>query len=375
MTKFYISILLIAMVILFGVSTTQNNPIQGTMRDTIYPYQVELDSLDETHAFFGGGSYFFQYTAEDKEVIEKVASFPWESNYYASASGWGLGHGLQAMSLSNRSKLPDGFYIKWYSPFENQRWEAKGDFDFDFFRQLEKHYVEMPFNSSSSSNFFLKYFNFVVNAGPEGRLAIWIVGKGQQYLLVRARANSLGEGSQGVISPSFPTYGMTSEETAERRIKTVSAKVQEDYKNNNMAHYAELWDRRMKRYNWHLMGNEHFGLLESLVSYSNGERLTASKEGKIAFRDRFAAPKEIFIFLINRKDPKHQERLRVRVNEEEMMKVLETLTKDDPDKEVHLKLDVSEDLKILSLIAFTDNESIEVMQITAKLFDLKRKAI
>lgn len=374
MIKLYISIFFIVLILLFSASTTRNNQ-HDPIREKVFHYEVELDSLDETHAFFGGGSYFFQYTTEDKEEIEKVASFPWEANYYSSASSWGIGHGLQAMSISNRSKLPDGFYVKWYSPFENQRWEVKGYFDFDFFKQLEKHYVEMPFNSGSSNDFFLKSFNFVVNAGPEGRLAIWIVGKGQRYLLVRARANNLGEGYQGVMSPSFPIYGMTPEEMAERRIKTVSAKVQEDYKNNNMAHYAELWDRRMKRYNWRLMGNEHFGLLESLVSYSNGERLTASKEGKIAFRDRFAAPKEIFVFLINRKDPAHQERLRVRINEEEMITALETLTKDNPDKEVRLKLDISEDLKIISVIAFTDNESIEVMKITAKLFDLKRNAI
>ena len=363
MSKYFYQIIFLIVIACIGVlAVTEYSDGFFTKPKKIYKYGIDIGSLYPNEMYFGKGDYFYKYNEQGEAI--PIVTFP---QFYARFNNVKkLGIGAQGVSVSNKAEIPDGVMLYWFSPFEDKLWRARVDFD----QKLLKAYMDLEYYSAWDKGMVKNISEdglstFVVNLGPEGRAAVWM----ESYLLATPQAVEVD------MEKNWPNYyiagaKVTRAELIEERVALLTEENQKLYREGKLA-TAERWDRLMKQYSWEVIGNEHFNIKYISAGYSNGEAYHLYDGKKALIKDTHAVPINLSAFIESTDEQKQYELLWIGFDEEEILNAFETISKNNPDEKIQLKISPNRELTDVEVFVKAGRYIIEIKKIKAQLRDIK----
>ncbi|WP_342386914.1 hypothetical protein WMO13_04205 [Ignatzschineria larvae DSM 13226] len=322
----------------------------------IFGYTVTLGAPQEFNLLFGGHNSYLYLTEKNQETGEKidriVTSFPTLGDF----QGGFWRNGGTKTSNSNRAEFPTGIYLQWYSLFEKQGWKIRFDFDPIFMEKLKHHcfrnvnrgaQVCMIDRRNFGQNYILGSFNFSIYAMPSGLAYVYMSGGGETYLLGELQAEPTDINFESYKITLGSRLNETGDEVFNRRLSYQTEEFQKAYHDGTLSFSTEKWERRMKRYDWELVGNSFYKVKGPFNAvYTNAEMYNIYQDGKNTFRDRHAPPNHLTVYLEGTElspNPGVVKRVRFKFDDDEIMKSFEIMSALDPDVKLQLQLDLSAD--------------------------------
>lgn len=332
-----------------------------------YGYVVEIGGDEVTQPYMGEGNCLYQKTGEGTH--KKIVDFP---AFYYRYVKMPMGMGEQGTSISNRAEMPDGIRLQWFAPYENQMWVVEADFDDDKLEALKNHEFIATTNKNRVEEKFMKddRFDFVINIGPKGKANVWVFGYGEQYLLVTLQAKKGADYLWDYYRVSGFDRDATREEIIESVLNSRSDEFIEQYREGTLDKSPKNWDRQMRRFNWELVGNEHFELQDYFGYYSNGEQYSRYPGQENAFNERHGAPVQLIAFVKGFDAEKRYERVRMHLDRFEVLDAFEKLTSENPDEPLKVRLAITQDMSEIFIYVENQTDRIEIFEINAYLENL-----
>ncbi|MHC5224671.1 hypothetical protein [Ignatzschineria sp. LJL83] len=289
-------------------------------------------------------------------------------------------------SNSNRGEFPTGIYLQWYSLFEKQGWEKRFDFNADFMEQLKYHCfrnVNQGFESclvdrrTFGTDYMSGRFSFDIYAMPSGLAYVYISGGGETYLLGELQAEPRDIDFESYKRTLGSRLNETGEEVFNRRLSYQTEEFQEAYHNGTLSFSTEQWERRMKRYNWELIGNSLYKVKGPYNGvYTNAEMYNIYEDGKNTFHDRHAPPNHLTVYLEGTElspNPGVVERFRFRFDDDEIMNAFEEVEALDPEGKIQLEVIVSSDLKSYRVLLTNGTKGVRLYPTMFNLEDIPKE--
>ena len=270
--------------------------------------------------------------------------------------------------------MPDAAMVRWVSPLENRIWLAQFKFDQGFIDALKQYTLRTPFYSVEYTRFIdpKVAFSLVVNAGYAGRAAIWLSARGESYLL------GSEVGFEEPIADSEWRYFTPPSDFKDRNEAIMWSRLhmnkagKQAYQNGTLDMSGKPWDRKMRRYNWNVIGGNYFKMTDFQGKFTNGEQYYIYEEGGNRFRTQHAAPIWLHMIVQDRYQHDHYERVHVNFDPEYIMKTFERFTAKDPNTPLSLKVDIDKAMENITLTLYGPDYHEELKFIDATLLDLKR---
>lgn len=331
-----------------------------------YSYTVNIGGENIVEAYLGQGNYFYKDLGYDIEPLRYFPEF-----YYRFLSVDTMGRGEQGSSLTKKYlDFPDGVMLYWYAPYEDAMWIAKYPFDQKIIERF-KNYQFYDVIDGEDRIFFdsSRNINFVVNIGSEGRAAIWLNMWGESYLLglIQGFKGGFDQWSYYRVSG---LEGKTREEIVLNLLEDRPEEFRQQFKDGTLDKSAKNWDRQMKRYQWDIVGNEHFKIKDFFGYYANGEQYYRYENKPHAFYTDHAVPIEFIVFVESLDEKKQYERLRIKLDRYEVLEAFEKLFQINQDEPLSFKLSLTRDLKEISIYVKNKKNIFEVKNIKASLQDI-----
>lgn len=348
--------ILVTVLFLIGMIMIVEKVNSNSENEKIYfKYTVGINAPNEYNLLFGGhNSYFYRQEIDSQtgqKVDRRVTSFPTLGDFMG---GYWRSSGTVTSQL-NEGEFPTGVYLKWYSLFEKQGWEVRYELPVDLISQLKSHkFINLHEGDLSKVITRYKGFSFDLYAMPKGLVYLYISGGGETYLL--------GEIQAKPVDINFDIYRKTlhskRDETAEdvfnRRLSYQTEEFQEAYHNGTLSFSTEKWERRMKRYNWEVVGNNLYKVKGPYNGvYTNAEMYNIYEDGKNTFRDQHAPPNHLTVYLEGTElspNPGRVERVRFRFDDDEIMEAFEKVEAVNPEGKIKLEVVMSSDFKTYRIL-------------------------
>ena len=126
----------------------------------------------------------------------------------------------------------------------------------------------------------------------------------------------------------------------------------------------------MRRFNWELVGNEHFELQDYFGFYSNGEQYSRYPGQENAFNERHGAPVQLIAFMKGLDAEKRYERVRMHLDRFEVLAAFEKLTSNNPEELLKVRLGITQDMSEIFIYIENQTDRIEILGINAYLENL-----
>ena len=331
-----------------------------------YSYTVNVGGEDTVEAYLGQGNYFYKDLGYDIKPLKYFPAF-----YYRFLSYDIMGGGEQGSSATSEYlEFPDGVMLYWYAPYEDEMWIAKYPFDHKILERLKKHKFSRVLRANGAeANFFDDDLDFIINIGAEGRAAIWMLKHEEKYLL------GLIQGIKGGFD-QWDYYhvsgleGKTREEIVLNLLEDRSEEFRQQFYDGTLDKSAKNWDRQMKRYQWEIIGNEHFKIKDFFGYYANGEQYYRYENKPHAFYTDHAVPIEFIVFVESLDEQKQYERLRIKLDRYEVLEAFEKLCQINCDEPLSFKLSLTRDLTEIFIYVKNKTNIFEIKTIKASLQDI-----
>ncbi len=347
----------LAAVIIIIIIRFSSEPDKEEKEVERFGYTVELGAPREYNLLFGGHNSYLYITEKNEEGIlmdRRVTSFPTLGDFQGGF--WRIGGTVTANS--NRAEFPTGIYLQWYSLFEKKGWKKRFDFDPIFMKKIKYHCFRNVNRGSESctinrltwgGDFMRGNFSFDIYAMPSGLAYVYIRGGGETYLLGELQAEPTDINFESYKKTLGSRLNETGDEVFNRRLSYQTEEFQKAYHDGTLSFSTEKWERRMKRYNWEVVGNNLYKVKGPYNGvYTNAEMYNIYQDGKNTFRDWHAPPNHMTVYLEGTElspNPGVVERVRFKFDDDEIMEAFEKVEALDPEGKIKLQVVMSLDFK------------------------------
>ncbi|WP_342386913.1 DUF2931 family protein [Ignatzschineria larvae DSM 13226] len=330
-----------------------------------YSYVVRLSAPKEYNLLFGGhNSYLYLSELNEKSgnlVDRKVTTFPTLGDF--KGGFWRLGS--KVTSGGNEAEFPSGIFLRWYSLFEKQGWAGRYDFNPEFMSQIKQHcFMNVVRGYEDCLTAKKNIFSFDIYAMPSGLAYVYISGAGETYFLGEIQAEPIDINFEIYKKTLGSRLNETGDEVFNRRLSYQTEEFQKAYHDGTLSFSTEKWERRMKRYDWELVGNSFYKVKGPFNAvYTNAEMYNIYQDGKNTFRDRHAPPNHLTVYLEGTElspNPGRVERVRFKFDDDEIMEAFEVMEAIDPNNKITLEIDMSADFKSHRLILANGNRAVRL---------------
>lgn len=373
--RWYIVVTFVAVAIVFITLTVLffQEPDKEEKEMDIFRYKVTLGAPSEYNLLFGAHNSYL-YIIEESEDIDvftdrRVTSFPTLGDFQG---GFWRNGGIKTAG-SNRAEFPTGIFLQWYSLFEKQGWKTRFDFDPSFMEKLKYHCFRNVNDGADDciidrrnfgQNYILGGVSFDIYAMPSGLAYVYMRGGGETYLLGKLQAEPIDINFESYKITLGSRLNETGEEVFNRRLSYQTEEFQKAYHDGTLSFSTEKWERRMKRYNWEVVGNNLYKVKGPYNSvYTNAEMYNIYEDGKNTFRDRHAPPNHLTVYLEGTElspNPGIVERVRFKFDDEEIMEAFEVMESINPKAKMTLEIDMSADFKSHRLILSNGDKAVRL---------------
>lgn len=369
----YISIFIIFFigVYIVLVNFSDENPEEPIL----YPYGVNLGAPKEYNLLFSGyRSYLYQKLKNPETGVineKRVTSFPTMGDFIRAP--WSNKGSVTASS--NKAEFPTGIYLHWYSLFEKQGWEIKYDFNEGMMSRIKDYNFRNVFSGWQERIVSTSHgFDFSIYAMPQGLAYIYIVGGGASYLLGEVQAQKVDVNFDAYRGTLHSLTKETAEDLFNRRLSYQTEEFQQAYHDGTLSFSTEQWERRMKRYNWEVVGNNLYRVKGPIDGgYVNAEMYNLYEGSKNTFHDCHAAPIHLTVYLEGTElspNPGVVERVRFRFEDDQIMEAFEKVEALDPEGRIKLEVVMSSDLKSYRILLTNGTKGVRLYPKMLKLEDI-----